>query len=44
MSDRTRRSTWTYGWSAYAGWVTRGEEYQVVAAMQVHTRMIHGTE
>jgi predicted small metal-binding protein len=26
------------------GWVTRGEEQQVIDAMQVHTRLIHGRE
>lgn len=26
------------------GWVTRGEEDQVIEAMQVHTRLIHGRE
>ena len=26
------------------GWVTRGEENQVIEAMQVHMRLIHGRE
>jgi hypothetical protein len=26
------------------GWVTQGEENQVIEAMQVHTRLIHGRE
>lgn len=25
-------------------WTTRGEENQVIEAMQVHTRLIHGRE
>jgi predicted small metal-binding protein len=26
------------------GWTTQGEENQVIEAMQVHTRLIHGRE
>jgi hypothetical protein len=26
------------------GWVTQGEESQVIEAMQVHTRLLHGRE
>jgi predicted small metal-binding protein len=26
------------------GWTTRGEENQVIEAMQVHSRLIHGRE